>query len=263
MPERTEHAHGTPSWIDVQTSDTDAAQNFYGQLFGWSWDAQEIPDSGGAVYAMAQIRGKSVAAVSSMPDEMKQMGIPPHWNSYVTVDDVDKFVEQAEKAGGSVMAPPFDVMDAGRMAVVADPTGAVFIPWQAKENIGAELVNEQGALVWTELMSPDVAKAAEFYKDVFGWDTEVHDMGPDMTYTEFKLNGKSIAGGMKPPMPGIPPVWAIYIAVDDLDGTVAKAQELGGSVLVPTMDYPGGKFAALLDPQGAAFSVMKPNEPAP
>jgi predicted enzyme related to lactoylglutathione lyase len=260
MPERKQHAHGIPSWVDVQTTDPAAAKQFYGALFGWTWNDQPIPDSD-AVYSMAQIRGLDVAAVSSLPDDMKQMGVPPHWNSYVTVDDVDAFAEKAAGAGGMVMAPPFDVMDAGRMSVIADPTGAVFMAWQAKNSIGAQLVNEHGTLSWTELMSPDVGKAAEFYAKVFGWGSETHQM-ETMEYTEFKLDGNSIAGGMKPPMPGMPPVWGVYFAVDDCDATVAKAKELGGAVMQGPMDIPAGRMAVIADPQGAMFMVITLAEPA-
>jgi predicted enzyme related to lactoylglutathione lyase len=260
MPERTQHAHGTPSWADVQTNDPAQAKEFYGQLFGWEFDDQEIPDSGGAVYSMARRNGREAAAVSSLPEDQAQMGVPPHWNSYVTVNDVDATVAAVPKAGGTVLAPAFDVMDAGRMAVIADSTGAVILPWQAKESIGAQVVNEPGALSWTELMSPDIPKAAEFYKAIFGWESETHEMGP-MTYTEFKLDGKSIAGGMKPPMEGMPPVWGVYFAVDDADAAAVKAKELGGAVMQGPMDIPAGRIAVLVDPQGAVFTVIKLAQP--
>jgi predicted enzyme related to lactoylglutathione lyase len=207
MPERTEYAHGTPSWADVATTDTDGAKEFYGALFGWTFDDQEIPDSGGAVYSMAQRNGRDVAAVSTLQQDQAKMGIPPHWNTYVTVTDVDAAVATASGAGGTVLAPAFDVMDAGRMAVLADPAGAVILVWQAKNHIGAGLVNEPGSLSWTELMAPGVQQATGFYKTMFGWDAETHQMGP-MEYTEFKLDGNSIAGALKPPMEGIPAHWA-------------------------------------------------------
>ena len=255
MPERTEYAHGTPSWADVQTNDPVKAKEFYGELFGWEFDDQEIPDSGGAVYSMALQNGREVAAVSSLPEDQTQVGVPSHWNSYVTVSDVDATVAQVPGAGGTVLAPPFDVLDAGRMAVIADPTGAIVLPWQAKNSIGAQLVNEPVSLCWTELMSPDIPKAAEFYRAIFGWDSETHEMGP-MKYTEFKLDGKSIAGGMKPPME-MPAVWGVYFAVADADATVAKAKELGGTVIQEPMDIPAGRLAVIADPTGAMVMVMK------
>ena len=254
MPERTEYAPGTPSWVDLQTSDQPAAKQFYRELFGWTYDDNPVGD--GVVYSMAVLKGTQVAAISPLGD-MAAQGVPPHWNTYVTVSDVDAAAGQVGAAGGQVIAPPFDVMDAGRMAVVADPTGAMLNLWQAKNNIGAGLVNEAGAFSWNELLSPDMPKAAEFYNKIFGW--EANHITEGMEYWEFKLNGESIAGGMNPPMPGIPPVWTIYFSVDDTDATVAKAQSLGGAVFMPPTEIPPGRFAVLADPQGAVFNVIKMN----
>jgi uncharacterized protein len=257
MPERTEYPPGSPSWVDLQTSDIAKAKQFYGQLFGWTYDDQPIPDTD-AVYSMAQKSGKDVAAIAGMPPGSE--GMPPHWNTYVTVSDVDATAATVPGAGGSVVAPPFDVLDAGRMAVFQDPTGAFINAWQAKNHIGASLVNEHGTLTWNELMSPDVEKAGEFYRAIFGWQTKKASDGP-MEYWEFQLNGQSIAGGMKPPMEGIPANWGVYFAVDDCDDTVAKAKQLGASVFAEPMDIPVGRFAALADPTGAMFSVIKLAEP--
>ena len=258
MSERTEYAPGTPSWIDLSTTDRAAAKDFYNGLFGWSY---EDMDAGpGATYTMASKKDHTVAGMADLMKEQAEQGIPPHWQSYVTVADVDATAAAAEKAGGTVFAPPFDVLDAGRMAVIADPTGAVFAVWQAKNHIGAGLVNEHGTLTWNELLSPDVPKAAKFYKAVFGWDSETNE-GQGMTYTEFKLDGESIAGGMAPPMEGIPPVWGIYFAVDDADATIAEATKRGATVINGPIDIPIGRFAVLMDPQGAVFSVMKMANP--
>jgi predicted enzyme related to lactoylglutathione lyase len=179
----------------------------------------------------------------------------------VRADDVDATTAKVEAAGGTVHAPPFDVMDAGRMSVVQDPTGAIILPWQAKSNIGAKLVNEAGTFSWSELMTPDVPKAAAFYNALFGWTTETHGEGPG-AYTEFKLGGNSVAGAMNPPMPGIPPMWGIYFTVDDTDASVEKAKSLGGAVMNGPMDIEPGRFAVLADPQGAVFNVIKMSEPA-
>lgn len=253
MPERTQYAPGTPSWVDLQTTDQPAAKQFYSELFGWTYEDTPVGDD--AVYSIALLKGKQVGAIAPLGPGME--GIPPHWNSYVTVSDVDASAAQVVPAGGQVMMPPFDVMDAGRMAVVADPTGAVINLWQAKNNIGSELVNEAGAFSWNELLTPDVPKAAEFYNKIFGW--EANHITEGMDYTEFKLDGNSIAGGMNPPMPGMPPVWTIYFSVDDTDATVAKAQSAGGAVFMPPTEIPPGRFAVLADPQGAVFNVIKMN----
>jgi predicted enzyme related to lactoylglutathione lyase len=258
MPERTEYAHGTPSWTDLQTTEPAQAKEFYNALFGWEYDDQAIPGSD-AVYSMAQIKGKNVAAIAPLPDEQKAMGIPPHWNSYVTVTDVDATAAAVPAAGGQVMAPPFDVMDAGRMAVIVDPTGAIILPWQPKNNIGAQLVNEHGTFTWSELMTNDVPKAAAFYKAIFGWDAETNEMGP-MKYTEWKLNGQTIGGALNPPMEGIPPNWGIYFAVDDCDQTVNVARDNGATLLHDPIDIPAGRFATMTDPNGAAFAFITMGE---
>ena len=252
MPERTSYAAGTPSWIDLQTTDQAAAKQFYGELFGWTFDDRPVDEQN--VYSMASIKGLDVAAISGLGDQAAA-GVPPHWNSYISVDDVDATTAKVAPAGGTVFAPPFDVMDAGRMSVIADPTGAVFELWQAKENIGAKLVNEPGTFCWTELITPDVPKAAAFYGEVLGWGAETTK--GDQPYTEFKLGRESVAGGMNPPMAGMPAAWGIYFAVADTDETVAKATALGGSVVSPPMDIEPGRFAVLSDPQGAMFLVIK------
>ncbi len=250
MPERKEYASGTPSWVDLQTTDQSAAKSFYSGLFGWTYEDSPIDEN--TVYSMAELKGQHVAAIAPLGPQA-DAGIPPHWNSYVTVADCDASAGLAGKAGGSVVMPPMDVMDAGRMAVVADPTGGMIALWQAKNNIGAGLVNEAGAFSWNELMTPDVPKAAAFYKQMFGWDSAPT---PDGSYTEFKLDGQSIAGAMNPPMPGIPTVWGIYFSVDDCDATVEKAKSLGGAVFNGPMDIEPGRFAVLADPQGAMFNVI-------
>src|SRR5207237_278339 len=206
--ERTEYSHGTPSWVDLQTTDQDAAKKFYRGLFGWTYD--DMPAGPGVVYSMAKLRDHEVAAIAPLGDQAAA-GVPPHWNSYVTVSDVDASAAAVPDAGGTVIAPPFDVMDAGRMAVVADPTGGVLCLWTAKNSIGATLVNEAGAFAWTELMTPDVPKAGAFYKTLFGWDMAP---APDGSYTEWKLDGESVGGAMNPPMPGIPTAWGVYFLSD-------------------------------------------------
>jgi hypothetical protein len=253
MAERNEYVPGTPNWVDLQTTDQAAAKAFYGELFGWTYDDVPVDDDDG-VYSLAKLKGRDAAAIAGLGDQAAA-GVPPHWNSYVSVSDVEATVAMVEPAGGSVLMAPFDVMDAGRMAVVADPTGAVITLWQAKNHIGAGIVNEAGAFSWNELLTPDIPKATAFYNKVLGW--TAHDLEGPMTYTELKLNGESIGGAMNPPMPGIPPVWTIYFTVDDTDATVAKATALGGSVIAPPMDIPPGRFAVLADPQGAMFNVIR------
>ncbi|MDB6115146.1 MAG: hypothetical protein JWQ62_2091, partial [Lacunisphaera sp.] len=176
------------------------------------------------------------------------------WNSYVTVDDIESTTAKVEPAGGTVLAPPFYVMDAGRMAVIQDQNGAVLELWKAKNSIGARLVNEPNTFCWSELITPDVPTAVAFYEAVLGWGAEAKG---DPPYTEFTLGGESIAGGMNPPMPGIPPMWGVYFATDDADAIAAKATSLGGSVIAGPMDIEPGRLVVIADPQGAVFSVLK------
>jgi uncharacterized protein len=257
MPERTQYAPGTPSWIDLQTPDQAAAKAFYGALFDWSYEDMPVgkDDAGNdAFYSMAKKNGHNVAAIGGSPPP----GVPPHWNVYVTVADVDATAALVPGAGGQVIAPPFDVMDAGRMSVIADPTGAMLCLWTAKANVGAGLVNEHGTLSWEELMSPDVPAAAAFYNKIFGWEPAPT---PDGSYTEMKLGDRSIAGAMKPPMPGMPSVWGIYFAVDDTDKIVESAKAKGATVVQEPMDIEPGRFAVMADPTGAMFAVIKMTTP--
>jgi len=252
---KTEYQPGTPSWVDLATTDPAAAKAFYDPLFDWTFDDQNTGNAEMA-YTLVSRGGQVVAGLAGQSPDMQAAGAPPMWSTYVTVTDADATAGTIEQAGGVVMAKPFDVMDAGRMCVAADPTGAVFCTWQAKEHIGATLVNEPGSFGWTELLTPDIDTAAAFYHEVFGWDAHTEAMGP-MRYTEFRLGGEPVAGGMPPPMPGIPPSWSVYFVVADCDATVADAKQRGGQVLNEPMDIPPGRFAVLMDPQGAAFNVIK------
>jgi predicted enzyme related to lactoylglutathione lyase len=259
MPARTEHAPGTPSWTDLQTTDPAAAKAFYAALWGWTYDdlpVGEDAEGNAAFYSMAKKDGKEVGAISAL----QAPGIPPHWSTYITVADVDATAAQVAGAGGAVIAPAFDVMDAGRMAVIADPAGSMFNLWTPKNSIGAHLVNEHGTLSWNELMTPDVDAVKPFYKKILGWDANTMGEG-DGQYTEWKLGDRGIAGAMKPPMPGMPSVWGIYFATDDTDKTVEVAKANGGNVFQGPMDIPPGRMAVLADPTGAVFSVIKMSTP--
>ncbi|MGI9598386.1 MAG: VOC family protein [Acidimicrobiales bacterium] len=259
MPVRDSYTHGTPSWIDLSTSDPAAAREFYGTIFGWEFDAQ--PTDQGGEYIMALKGGKSAAGMMQQAPEQAEMGVPPMWNTYVTVTDVDSTVAKVEPAGGSVMAPPMQVMDAGRMAVVVDPTGAVLCLWQAENHPGAQVINEHGALTWSECQTPDVDGAAKFYAELFGWGTDEMDMGDMGTYTVFMLGADGVAGGMNPPMEGVPPHWSTVFAVDDTDGCVDAARAAGATIIVEPIDIPVGRQAVIADPQGAVFGVIKLADP--
>jgi hypothetical protein len=248
MGERTSHPPGTFSWSDLQTDDLDGAKRFYGDLLGWSY--ADIPIGDDAVYSMAQVDGHNVAGLGERQDE----SIPPHWNCYVTVEDVDASAARAAELGASLLAEPFDVFDAGRMAAFADPQGAVLSLWQPKNSIGAGLVNVPGALTWNDLMSPDIPASSDFYGGLFGWEiAEIEGAGGQ--YWSITNNGRT-NGGIMPAPPGGHPVWNLYFAVEDADAAVAKATSLGASTIMGATDVPNGtRFAVLGDPSGAVFSI--------
>lgn len=254
MPEFTSYAPGTPSWVDHGAKDIDASNSFYSSLFGW--DAEDQGEEAGH-YTILRKAGKTVAGNMGIMME----GQPSAWTSYVSVEDADKTVEAATQAGATVFAGPMDVMDIGRMAVFADPTGAAIGIWQPKTFIGAELANESGSFCWNELNTRDVPAAKRFYSAVFGWTPNDIEMD-GMTYTEWRLGDTTVAGMM--PMPEMVPAevpahWLVYFGTDDTDKTVAKAAELGAATLMPPTDIPPGRFAVLADPDGAAFAVIKMN----
>jgi uncharacterized protein len=255
MTIHTKHEPGMFSWSDLNTSDPAAAKKFYGELFGWT--TEDMPAGPDMVYSMCKLGGHDAAAISGIPKEQKAMGIPPHWNVYFTVTDLDETAKRVEPAGGKVLAGPFDVMDVGRMAIVQDPTGSTACLWQAKKHIGAQVTNEHGASTWAELLTNDVDAAGKFWVAVMGWKTEAFGGA----YTIFKAGDKSSCGMMAigADMKGVPPHWVAYFQVNDADAIAKKATELGGKVYVPPQDIPSiGRFSVIADGQGASFGVLQP-----
>ena len=261
MQETPEYKPGTFCWVELGTTDGEAAKKFYTELFGW--DFNDSPMGPGMVYTMLKLNGKDVGALYQMFPEMLSQNIPPHWLSYVSVDNVDESAAKAKELGATLMKEPFDVMDVGRMVTVQDPTGAVFALWQPKSHKGAGVVNVPNSFCWNELVTTDTKKDGDFYTGLFGWGKEVQNLGP-MEYTMFTNNGRQ-AGGMlqlTPEMGNMPPHWLVYFAVDDCDAKTRKATELGASTMKPPADIPGiGRFAILQDPQGAAFAIIKLENP--
>lgn len=252
-----EYKPGTFCWVELATLDGEAAKKFYTELFGW--DFTDSPIGPDMVYTMLKLDGKDVGALYQMHSEMTSQGIPPNWLSYASVTSADESAAKAKELGATLMKEPFDVMTVGRMAVVQDPTGAVFALWQAGTHKGAGVVNVPNSLCWNELSTADTEKAGDFYTGLFGWGKNVQQMGP-MTYTSF-MNGERPAGGMYNPGPemgNVPPHWLVYFAVDDTDTMARKAGELGGKIISPPMDIPDtGRFAIVQDPQGAVFGIIK------
>jgi len=260
MAEFSSHAPGTFSWAELATTDQKSGVQFYRSLFGWDVNEQPIgPDD---VYTMFTMRGKEVAAAYTMRPEERQHGAPPHWNLYVTVASVDESVKKAESLGAKVLAPPFDVMDVGRMAVLQDPTGAIFQVWEARKHIGARILNEERALVWSELTTRDTKRAESFYTALFGWTLKHAAPSSVMEYTEFHNQGKPLGGMMAMPPnmpPQVPSYWMPYFQVSDVDASTSSANGLGGKAMVGPQDIPNtGRFAILVDPQGAMFAIYTP-----
>jgi uncharacterized protein len=277
MPERDGYIPGVPCWIDTSQPDPKAAVAFYGGLFGWQFEDVMPPDADGE-YFIGRIRGGDVAAVGSIPAGAPQMAT---WNTYIWVESADDTATKVRDAGGQVLMEPFDVMDAGRMAVFADPEGAVFCAWQAKNHKGARIVNEAGSLNFNGLNTRDVEGAKAFYGSVFGWTTLTLDGGAEMWtlpgYGDHLEQGdpglrkrmaefggptgfEDVVASINPiadDRPDVPAHWNVTFAVDDADATAAKAEELGGRVTVPPFDAPWVRMAVIADPAGATFIASK------
>jgi predicted enzyme related to lactoylglutathione lyase len=277
MPERDGYIPGVPCWVDTSQPDPEAAVDFYSGLFGWEF-ADVMPPGSEGKYFIGRLRGGDVAAVGSIPEAAPPMAM---WNTYVWVDSADDTASKVRDAGGGVMMEPFDVMDAGRMAVFTDPEGAAFCIWQAKELAGARVVNEPGSLAFNGLGTRDVEGAKSFYGSVFGWTTLALDGGaemwtlpgygdylerdnPDlrkqMAEADAPKGFEDVVASINPipdDQPDTPPHWSVTFAVDDADATAAKATELGGTVILPPFDAPWVRMTIINDPQGATFIASK------
>ena len=251
MGERTGYTPGTFCWSDLTTTDQPAAKDFYVGLFGW--EVQDMQVAEGVFYSMMSVDGKNVAAISPQPQQQRDAGVPPAWNSYVSVEDADETVERAKELGGTVHAPAFNVMGAGRMAVIQDPHGAYFPVWQPQNHFGAQLVNAPGAPVWNELASPDAEASSAFYSGLFGW-TITPAEGAPMAYWSIKV-GEANNGGMRELGPGEPPNWLAYFGVEDIDAAISKVGALGGTTMSGPIDIGIAKIAIVKDPQGGVFAI--------
>lgn len=271
MSTREDYPAGVPCWVDTTQPDPAAAVRFYSGLFGW--ETQDVmPPDAGAHYFMARLGGRDAAAISSLAP-----GTPPQatWNTYIRVESADDAAARVPEAGGQVLSEPFDVYDSGRMAVFADPEGAVFCVWQPGTHRGSAAVNEHGAVNFNNLHTDDVEAAKAFYGALFGWTTI--DAGSPMwalpAYGDHleQLN-PGMRAGMKEmgapqgfetvvaailPREGAPAHWSVTFAVDDADATTARARELGGAVLAEPRNAPWVRFAVLADPAGAPFTASQ------
>jgi predicted enzyme related to lactoylglutathione lyase len=253
MGERGSHAPGTFSWTDLGARDAVGAKAFYSGLFGWETQDTEGPDAG--TYTMCLLGGKPVAALYARSDDAK---MPPNWLSYVTVSSVNDAAARARELGATVAMEPFDVADSGRMALIADPTGAFVGLWEPRSHAGAGLVNASGAMTWNELVTREPEPAARFYESLLGWRTDSVE-GAD-GYLVIENDGR-MNGGIRritdDEPAGMPAHWTVYFAVEDAEAAVAKAKELGGKALLEPVTLPSGRVATLADPQGATFAVFQ------
>lgn len=255
MPVVTEYAPGAPCWFELATTNQDAAKKFYTEVFGWS--VNEYPIGPNQTYTMFKLNGQDVGAAYTLDKHMVDQGIPPHWNVYFAMPNVDEAPAKVTEMGGSVVQKPFDVMDVGRMGIFQDPGGATFFAWQAKAHKGAGLMGEDNAVCWSELMTWDAPQARDFYTGLFGWQTK--GAANMASYIEFSVGGIPRGGllPMEPEWKGMPSNWGIYFQVADCDVTVEKAKSLGAQVRMAPFTAPGvGRLAAMGDPQNAGFSVI-------
>jgi predicted enzyme related to lactoylglutathione lyase len=255
MTRSTVAAASKPAWVELSTPDAAASGDFYARLFGWQIEVTEDPQYGG--YAMARIGDRDAAGIG--PKQSPEA--PTAWTIYIGTDDLDRLVQQVTAAGGTVVAPPFDVGDQGRMAVFQDPAGAFISAWQGAGMGRSFAWNEPNALTWAELNARGIERAIPFYESVFGWTHTTTPMeGGFPPYTTFEADGQPVAGGMEmnAAIPGeVPSYWMPYFGVDDVDATFRRALEAGGREMVPPQEYPGGRFAIVSDPHGAAFGLMR------
>ena len=256
MSERTAHAPGTPSWVDLSSPDVDASVTFYEALLDWEAAEPAGPEFGG--YRMFTLRGKNVAGIGPAQD-----GQPPSWSTYVSVQDIDATLATARENGAKVLLEPLEIPGAGRMAAFSDAVGAPLSLWEPAGHIGAEIVNEPGTLCWAELACRDTDVAEAFYTTLFGWGTRTETQG-GAPYTQWLVDDRAVGGmlAMNELWPAeIPAHWMNYFAVADTDAVAATLPDLGGKVLVPPTDIPIGRFSVLADDQGAVFSVIALKDP--
>ena len=244
-----------PVWVDLSSSDPAASRDFYSRLFGWQIEVNQDPQYGG--YALARIGGRDVAGIG--PKQSDEA--PTAWMVYIGTQDAEDTARKVEAAGGKVIAPPFDVGDQGRMAVFQDPSGAFVSAWQPSAMGGWTAPGTSNTFGWAELNARGFEKAVPFYQSVFGWTAKTSGMGEGQPpYTEFQIDGQSVAGGMEmnPMVPAqVPSYWMVYFNVDDVDRACETAKGAGAQEMVAPMDFPGGRFAILTDPQGAAFGLLR------
>lgn len=246
MGARSSYPHGTPCWVDLGSPVADAAQRFYGDLFGWECEIDPRPEAGG--YGLFRLRDATVAGLGPQMDKSQ----PPYWTTYVAVDDVAAALSAALVAGGSVMMPATEVLTAGTMGIIGDPAGIPISVWQAGDHPGCGLVNEPGTFVWNELATTSLPAAKAFYGEVFGWTAESADDGDGAVI--FQVDGR-VTCGAHVAGDGEQPFWTVWFAVDDCDAAAEEVLELGGTIYMDPTDMSFGRGAVAADAQGAVFGI--------
>ena len=238
-------------WFENVTSEIGRAKAFYGEVLGWKVQEMKL---GTDSYEMI-VAGETPVGGYTAPERPGR----PDWTSYLSVDDVDATARKITASGGKLLAPALDVPTIGRMQPVADPEGAAFWIMRGEGEGSPDAPPSQGRFYWNELWARDAAKAAAFYRDVFGF--TVKDMAMEgMTYRVLEKDGVPRAGIMTSELKEAPPMWLPYVAVEDTDATIARATRLGATVHVPPTDIPTvGRFSVFADPNGATLAVIKPS----
>ena len=255
MPQIDEFRVGTFCWAELSTTDQQGAKAFYGKIFAWT--AVDLPIAPDQFYTMFQLEQREVGAVCTLSQDQKEHGVPPHWMLYVAVENADATAAKAESLGARILAKPFDVFDAGRMAVIQDPAGAIFSIWQARTSMGIRLTGVPGTLCWADLVTSDQAAAEVFYRSLFGW-----ELPPGEVHTGYLhiVNRGEFIGGIPPvrPSDGAPPHWLLYFLVAQLEPALEQSKQSGGTVAVPATEIEKtGRFAVVQDPQGAFFALFE------
>ena len=252
-------SQGFFNWVNLSTTDTQGAEDFYNDIFGW--EPHDRPTGPNSAYTMMYLGDKAAAALSGMDSKLRELSVPPHWLCSIAVDSCDAVAEKVAACGGRLAGGPFDASDLGRIAICCDPTGAHFAIWEARKHHGAAVIHQPGAMSWHELVSNDSTTSQAFFEKVFGWVAQSQRMGP-MDYTIFSLNSVRVAGMSSMPghFPTIPSYWMVYFSVDDCEQSTQQVRERGGRILAWPMGLSGlGRFSVVEDPQHAIFGIISYN----
>lgn len=268
MPQIEKYTQGTPSWTDYGAPDQHAAKSFYADLFGWEYDDMPMEtdaDAPAPTYSMGKMKGLHTAAIYTQVDEERQMNIPPHWKTYITIDDADAIASKITELGGSVLMQPSDGVDAGRMVIAQDPIGAMISFWQPDQHIGAQIRGEHGTMAWAELVTTDPEKAVDFYSELLEIEFSEGSNPEGGPYHVIMSGELGVGGIMQMPdemaQMNVPSHWRVYFLTDDVDATVEIAKARGATITAGPMDMEDeGRVAYVTDPQGSQFGLLTPNE---